>query len=246
MRSVATRVAAVVAALCAVTLVTAGCSGGTPPPDPGSAAPSVTEYVGTLAGVDVAGQAAPGAYFLALAVDAAGAVNGYMCDGANRGDGAPELFTGRVDGDRLQLTSESGRAILNAAITPAQVTGDVRLGGQSRPFTLAAARGVGGLYTAAVAGDQSRLTGRSERGNTYELARPAAVAPGAVLTAPVRSSDGQALQPALQFALDTGDSGYSQYRQVVLDDGNKRGNRTKSASATSGSGGSGFTDPIIW
>lgn len=208
----------------------------------------MTEYVGTLAGVDPAGQGAPGAYFLALAVDGAGKVNGYLCDGANSGDGAPELFTGQVTGDRLQVTSESGRAVLDAAVTPAQAAGDVRLGGQTRAFTLTSARGVGGLYTTTIADDLGRASGRSERGNTFELAWPAGGAPGTVVTAAVQSPDGQALQPPIPFTIGTAGSGYSQYRQVVLDDGNKRGNKTKAALATGGSSGgsNGFSNPDPW
>ena len=85
---------------------------------------------------------------------------------------------GQLSGDRLQLKSESGKATLTAAVTPTQATGDVQVDGQRRPLTLAAAHGVGGLYTATVADDLSRATGRSERGNTYELANSPGAAPG--------------------------------------------------------------------
>ncbi|MDN5858474.1 MAG: hypothetical protein L0H84_07610, partial [Pseudonocardia sp.] len=169
MNTMLTRTAGLTALLCAVALTLAGCVAGPPPPAaPENVAPAgtVTEYVGTLDGVDpAAASAQPGAYFLAIAVDGAGAVTGYMCDGSNFGDGTPETFSGRLAGDRLDLTSDTGGATLTATRSGSTIAGQVRLGDRTSPFTLTQAQGVGGLYLVTRAGDVPR--GESERGNRF-------------------------------------------------------------------------------
>jgi hypothetical protein len=75
------------------------------------------------------------------------------------------------------------------------------------------------------------------RGNTYALRTPQAP-PGTPESFRVFGSSGQELQPPLRIAVAApGEPLFTEYRQVVLDDGAGRGNKTKTATSTSGQTG---------
>ena len=148
------------AVACAIlALVLAGCNDGEEKASGGG----VTEFVGTFAGVDPEAPAS-GDFFIAVAIDASGRAEVYMCDGF----GHSQSFTGTEQDGKLDLESQSGEAHLTATVNALSVEGKVALDGQELQFTAVRAEGPGGLYTVFLAKDGNSATGRSERGNSFE------------------------------------------------------------------------------
>lgn len=191
-------------ALCAI----GGC-GGDGDGDPRSAdrATVVAEHVG---------KTEDGELFVAVALDPRGKVNGYVCDG--RGHGA--AFDGTTGGDRVELRSADGAARLTADLGAEPLVGTIEFRGEQRPFRLSKAAGIGGLYTFRYATPET-FTARSERGNEidgrHEQDRFSAV----VTTA---GGDSRPLTARLGRG-PASQRGYREYRVIVLDDGDFRGNR---------------------
>jgi hypothetical protein len=89
-------------------------------------------------------------------------VQGYVCDGQPQG--TAEWFAGQMSSNTLELTSASGNARLQVALTEEEATGAVVLAdGTMRRFAASAAYEGAGLYEVIVASD-GRRTGTSANG----------------------------------------------------------------------------------
>ena len=193
-----------VVALCAI----GGCGGDDDAdPRPAERSKVVAEHVGKTQDREL---------FVAVALDAQGKVKGYVCDG--RGHGA--AFDGTTGGDRVELRSADGAARLTADLGAEPLVGTIDFRGERRPFRLSKAAGIGGLYTFHYATPET-FTARSERGNEIDGRQTQDRVSAVVTTAggdsrPLTSRLGRG--PASQ-------RGYREYRVILLDDGDFRGNR---------------------
>ena len=187
---------------------------------------AVTEYVGTVAGVDPSGLARSGAYFVAVAIHgSSGKVDAYICDGV----GHSQSFAGKAQGGKLDFRSVSGTATLTGALAGSQVKGTVKLGGNTFQFTASEAHSVGGLYTASVSPTANRVSATSERGNVLK----GRFQEGAVTTLPATVTTPEGDTKKFDFRAGGSppnkDLGFDQYRVVLLDTGRGRGNPTTTA-----------------
>jgi hypothetical protein len=98
------------------------------------------EYVGEVSGTE---------FFVALAVGPSGDVLAYVCNGM----GSEYLFRGIVRDDSVNLTSEDGKASLEARFDDRSYNGTFSVDGKEYSFTTVPAQDYGGLY---------RVTGLSE------------------------------------------------------------------------------------
>ena len=227
----------IVAVLVMGVLVSSGCGG-----DDGQRAEqegAVTEYVGTVRGVDPQKDFGPGDFFVAVAIDEDGNAEAYMCDGT----GNAQLFQGKVEGARLNLRSKTGQATLTASVADSRVTGNIALEGERLPFATTAARGVGGLYTFTKS-QEYKVTARSERGNEVsgkflpdEQALEGTVTPAGGEERRFKAS----LRPRsqAQARASTQQSKFRDFRVVLLDSQDGRGNKTVTSRV--GSGGTNFS-----
>jgi hypothetical protein len=145
-------------------------------------------------GTTQAGATQPGVFFgtvglttdrIAVAVEAADAsgnqrVRAFLSDGEPGGDA--EWFEGTSRGGRVELTSASRKARLEARIEPAHATGTVTLAdGRARPFhTIPATHGAG-IYDVEVTAD-GRYTGTSTTGNKLEAQQAGNFVEGSLTT----------------------------------------------------------------
>jgi hypothetical protein len=206
----------------ALAMLIGGCSGDeNRPRAEGAATSKATEYVGTVTGVDPESPPTRGAYFVAVAIDDAGRVKAYMCDGT----GNRQAFVGRVENDELDFESETGEARLAARVADSEIEGEVELRGQWLGFRASAARAIGGLYTLATT-DGLSVSGKSERGNTVSV--EATSEDRGDVAGTVTTPAGE--QRPLEFGLTSDPSAaYDEFRVVILDSGRFRGNRTVGA-----------------
>ena len=115
-------------------------------------------------------------------------VQAYVCDGQPQG--TAEWFAGQMAGNTLELTSVSGNARLQMALTEEEATGTVALAdGTLRRFAASAAHEGAGLYEVVVASD-GRRSGTSANGAKDE----AQVSPDGVwTTGTIRLPSGEAV-----------------------------------------------------
>jgi hypothetical protein len=181
----------------------------------------VTEYVGTVKGVDLRAHLAthPGAYYVAVAISKSGRVQAYMCDGT----GNFQLFSGTIDRDRLDLRSKSGEATLTGKVAGSSVRGTVALKGQNLPFATTQARGRGGLYTFSISRDGRSFRAESVRGNVL---RGRATAGGSQLITTFTPPGGRTVRVTQISKPIRAGHAYNQYRVVLLDTGHGRGSPT--------------------
>ena len=191
-------------ALCAI----GGCGGDDDAdPKPAERSGVVAEHVGKTEDREL---------FVAVALDPQGKVKGYVCDG--RGHGA--AFDGTIRADRVDLRSADGAARLTADADAEPLAGTIEFRGERRPFRLEKAAGIGGLYTFRYSTPET-FSARSERGNEID-GRQTQDRVSAVVTTtggdsrPITARLGRG--PASQ-------RGYREYRVILLDDGDFRGNR---------------------
>ena len=185
----------------------AGCGGDDSEPRRAERAPAIAEHVGKTDDAEV---------FVALALDPEGRAEAYACDG--RGHAA--AFQGTVRGDRLDLTARDGAARLTANVRPEAVAGSLEFRGERKAFKLSRARGVGGLYTFRYSKPEA-FAARSERGNEID-GRQTTDRLSAVVT--TTQGDSRPLDARLGRG-PASQRGYREYRVILLDDGDFRGNR---------------------
>jgi len=197
------------------------------------AAEDVTEYVGTLRGVDPKAEARSGDYFVAVAVSEDGAVEAYICDGT----GNSQILEGTAEDDQINLESKTGEAILTGEVTDAGIDGEIELEGETLAFTTSEARGRGGLYTVSLDPAAGEVAARSERGNEIE----ATYSPESPdFEAEITTVDGESL-PLDGRARSRGEI-FDEYRVILLDSGDARGNKTAKATST---GETGWSWPLV-
>lgn len=168
------------------------------------------------------GEALPADAFIALVADLPEGegeerqVRAYLCDGQFVSD----WFVGPVDGNDLDLSSESG-AQLVGQLTPDAVTGTITdPNGDAISFEAAPATGIAGLYNVNVSADGS-LSGTSELGAQMEgqlgeiLEENDSFPVSGVITPP----DGQ----PEDFKAITSPNTSDQHRWIVLEDGRIKG-----------------------
>jgi hypothetical protein len=196
----------------------------------------VSEYVGAVSGADTktdSDQAVAGQFFVAVTIDG-GEVVAYACDSVNPG----ELFRGKLEGDEIELESESGNATLRATVSDGSVEGELTANGKSQPFESSLAEGIGGLYT--LTPDGTQVTGQSVRGNRFDVTYDTKTYDyeGTFTTA---EGDVQPANGDFRNA-ESAAGGYDEYRAVVLDTGVSRGIRTATAKPVRGTN---WIDPDI-
>ena len=188
------------------------------PAKPARPAARVTEYVGTVAGVDPEARAKPGDHLVAVVLDGRDA-EVYMCDAT----GNAERFAGKLEGKRLELRSDDKDARLSATLAGSGVRGQVEVGGRTLDFSTTEAKGVGGLYTLRST-DGRTVTAGSEGGNRLE----ATFSPDTRRLTGTLTSDGR--ERRIDTTLPRGPvgiRGYDEYRQILLNTGDGRGNPTR-------------------
>lgn len=190
--------------LCAI----GGCGGDDDPdPKPAERSAVVAEHVGKTDDREL---------FVAVALDPQGKVKGYVCDG--RGHGA--AFDGTIGDERVELRSADGAARLTADVDAEPLAGTIKFRGKRRPFRLSKASGIGGLYTFRYSTPDA-FSARSERGNEIE-GRHKQGRMSAVVT--MTGGDSRPLTARLGRG-PASQRGYREYRVILLDDGDFRGNR---------------------
>lgn len=189
----------------------------------------MVEYVGVVEGVKpyVDDVPQPDSYFIAIAVSKSGRVVAYTCDGF----GERASFAGRSQDGEIDVPSEDGAAQITSTISGSSAKGELTFEGETYPFTLKKAKGVGGLYTVDVEqsdGGTTIASGVSERGNKLKSTAKPGQQRFAVTVTTVDGSKTRLvatpLSPPEEFL------GFDAYRFVLLD--NKRmgrGNPTVTA-----------------
>ena len=234
------RCSIILVSLLALGLLVASCSGSQEQQQPGSqqqqgssqkegtalAANGVTEYVGTVQGVNPQKSYFPGDFFIAVAVDEAGNATAYLCDAT----GNAQLFSGKIVEDQLDLRSQTGEATLSATVANSTVDGQIELRGATLPFATTKAESIGGLYTFTKA-EGDVVTAKSERGNELSakyLPDVQALQGTATLANGEERSLKASLRPRSQAEQQAYEqqAGFSDYRVIVLDSGIGKGNKT--------------------
>jgi hypothetical protein len=186
----------------------------------------VTEYVGTIQGVDPQKSYYPGDFFIAVAVDGAGNATAYLCDAT----GNAQLFSGKIAEDQLDLRSHTGEATLSATVANSTVDGQIELRGVTLPFATTKAESIGGLYTFTKA-EGDVVTAKSERGNglSAKYLPGEQALQGMTLLA---NGEERSLKASLRPRSQAEEQAYEQqaefsdYRVIVLDSGIGKGNKT--------------------
>ncbi|MGH3119329.1 MAG: hypothetical protein ACRDQ2_19895, partial [Gaiellales bacterium] len=224
------------AALFVLGLTLAACGGDDDEATTEQGGGGVTEYVGAVAGVDVSAApdhphlvAKPGDYYVAVAIDDAGKVKAYICDGT----GNSQSFEGTVNGDRLELESDSGEATLTATVSDSTVEGEIALEDEALDFTANQAKESGGLYTFRIQRDGRRFRAESERGNVL---KGKTAKGGTQLISTFTPAAGGEPERLVNAALPSGADTdplkgelFDEYRVIRLDNGHSRGNPTISS-----------------
>ena len=161
-------------------------------------------------------------------------VRAYLCDGER----VTEWFTGRAEGNELDLTSEGG-ARLEGNLSTEASTGTITLDDvRTLTYTAELARGVAGLYNVTIS-EEGRVRGSSETGGLLEgqlgeeeEVREEEVRP---ISGIFTSAEGQ----EVSFGVLGREPDPDEYRWIVLEDGQAKGAKK---SARTGST-SGYIDP---
>ena len=154
--------------------------------------------------------------FVAVALDPQRKLKGYVCDG--RGHAA--VFDGTTEGDRVDLRAADGAARLRASVGSEPLAGTIEFRGKRRAFRLSKAAGIGGLYTFRYSTPEA-FSARSERGNEIEGRHKQDR-----LSAVVTTTDGDSRPLAARLGRGPASQrGYREYRVILLDNGDFRGNR---------------------
>jgi hypothetical protein len=156
-------------------------------------------------------------------------VRAYLCDG----EGVTEWFTGRADGNELDLTSE-GDARLEGNLSTEASTGTITLGDdRTLTYTAELARGVAGLYNVTIS-EEGRVRGTSETGGLLEGQLGEEEDPGDEEVRPISGTFISAEGQEVGFEELGREPDPDEYRWIVLEDGEakgaKKGARTGSTS----------------
>jgi hypothetical protein len=206
----------------------------------------VTEYVGTVQGVDPRKSYYPGDFFIAVALDEAGNATAYLCDAT----GNAQLFSGKIAEDQLDLRSQTGEAALSATVANSTVDGQIELRGVTLPFATTKAESIGGLYTFNKA-EGDVVTAKSERGNELSakyLPDEQALQGMATLANGEERSLKASLRPRSQAEERAYEqqAEFSDYQVIVLDSGIGKGNRTMNSKSAPGGTSNFSMVPYIW
>jgi hypothetical protein len=147
-------------------------------------------------------------------------VRAYLCDG----EGVTEWFTGRAEGNELNLTSE-GDALLEGNLSTEASTGTITLEeDRTLTYTAELARGVAGLYNVTIS-EEGRVRGTSETGGLVEgqLGGEAEMRgeEARLIIGTFTSAEGQ--EVGLEVFGREPDA--DEYRWIVLEDGEAKGAR---------------------
>ena len=147
-------------------------------------------------------------------------VRAYLCDG----EGVTEWFTGRAEGNELNLTSE-GDALLEGNLSTEASTGTITLEeDRTLTYTAELARGVAGLYNVTIS-EEERVRGTSETGGLLEgqLGGEAEMRgeEARLIIGTFTSAEGQ--EVGLEVLGREPDA--DEYRWIVLEDGEAKGAR---------------------
>ncbi len=145
-------------------------------------------------------------------------VRAYLCDG----EGVTEWFTGRAEGNELNLTSESD-ARLEGNLSTEASTGTITLEeDRTLTYTAELARGVAGLYNVTIS-EEGRVRGASETGGLLEgqLGGEAEMRgeEARLIIGTFTSAEGE----ELGFAVFGREPIADEYRWIVLEDGEAKG-----------------------
>ena len=161
-------------------------------------------------------------------------VRAYLCDG----ESVTEWFTGRAEGNELDLTSEGG-ARLEGNVSTEASTGTITLDdARTLTYTAELARGVAGLYNVTIS-EEGRVRGTSETGGLLqgqlgeeEEMRDEEVRP---ISGNFTSAEGQ----EVSFGVLGREPDPDEYRWIVLEDGQAKGAKKGARTGTT----SGYIDP---
>ena len=147
-------------------------------------------------------------------------VRAYLCDG----ESVTEWFTGRAEGNELNLTSE-GDALLEGNLSTEASTGTITLEeDRTLTYTAELARGVAGLYNVTIS-EEERVRGTSETGGLLEgqLGGEAEMRgeEARLIIGTFTSAEGQ--EVGLEVFGREPDA--DEYRWIVLEDGEAKGAR---------------------
>ena len=161
-------------------------------------------------------------------------VRAYLCDG----EGVTEWFTGRADGNELNLTSE-GDALLEGNLSTEASTGTITLEeDRTLTYTAELARGVAGLYNVTIS-EEGRVRGTSETGGLLEgqLGADAEMRgeEARLIIGTFTSAEGQ--EVGLEVFGREPDA--EEYRWIVLEDGEAKGAKKGARTGST----SGYIDP---
>jgi hypothetical protein len=161
-------------------------------------------------------------------------VRAYLSDG----ESVTEWFTGKAEGNELDLTSEGG-ARLEGNLSTEASTGTITLeDDRTLTYTADLARGVAGLYNVTIS-EEGRVRGTSETGGLLdgqlgeeEETRDEEVRP---ISGTFTSAEGQ----EVSFGVLGREADPDEYRWIVLEDGQAMGAEKSARTGTT----SGFIDP---
>ncbi len=161
-------------------------------------------------------------------------VRAYLCDG----ESLTEWFTGRAEGNELDLTSEGG-ARLEGNLSTEASTGTITLeDDRTLTYTADLARGVAGLYNVIIS-EERGVRGTSETGGLLqgqlgeeEERRDEEVRP---ISGTFTSAEGQ----EVSFGVLGREADADEYRWIVLEDGQAMGAKKSARTGTT----SGYIDP---
>lgn len=219
-----------VSALVALSLVAAGCGGS------GAQGGSQEESAPPVITGSFVGQAPDADAFVALVADSPEEegqerdVRAYLCDG----ESITEWFTGRAEGNELDLTSEGG-AHLEGNLSTEASTGTITLDDErTLTYTAELARGVAGLYNVTIS-EEGGVRGTSETGGLLEGQLGEEEEMSGEEVRPISGTFTSAEGQEVSFGVLGREPDPDEYRWIVLEDGQAKGAK-KGASTGSTSG----------
>lgn len=219
-----------VSALVALSLVAAGCGGS------GAQGGSQEESAPPVITGSFVGQAPDADAFVALVADSPEEegqerdVRAYLCDG----ESITEWFTGRAEGNELDLTSEGG-AHLEGNLSTEASTRTITLDDErTLTYTAELARGVAGLYNVTIS-EEGGVRGTSETGGLLEGQLGEEEEMSGEEVRPISGTFTSAEGQEVSFGVLGREPDPDEYRWIVLEDGQAKGAK-KGASTGSTSG----------
>jgi hypothetical protein len=161
-------------------------------------------------------------------------VRAYLCDG----ESISEWFTGRAEGNELDLTSEGG-ARLEGNLSTEASTGTIALeDDRTLTYTAELARGVAGLYNVTIS-EERRVRGTSETGGLLDGQLGGEGETWGAEERPIRGTFTSAEGEEVSFGVLGREADPDEYRWIVLEDGLAKGAKKGARTGSS----SGFINP---